>query len=98
MKQTVLLIAAIFSMALVCNATNDTVTVIDQPGQVIITETPTGVKVDVVGSKDNAQRIYTYTVEHDADDKVIKIFSGFKSLNIMFLLCKYSKIWTTCPA
>ena len=70
MKQTVLLIAAIFSMALVCNATNDTVTVIDQPGQVIITETPTGVKVDVVGSKDNAQRIYTYTVEHDADDKV----------------------------
>lgn len=58
-------------MALVCNATNDTVTVIEQPGKVIITETPAGVKVNVVGSKDNDEKTYTYTVDHQADDKVI---------------------------
>ena len=69
MKQTVLFIA-VFCMALACNATNDTVTVIEQPGKVIITETPTSVKVNVVGTKDD-EKIYTYTVEHQADGKVI---------------------------
>ena len=70
MKKTFLFIAAMFSMALVCNATNDTVTVIEQPGQVIITETPSGVKVNVVGSKEDENSTYTYTVEHQANDKV----------------------------
>ena len=70
MKKTILLIAAMFAMAQVSNATNDTVTVIEQPSQVIITETPNGVKVDVQGSKDNQLSNYSYTVEHQANDKV----------------------------
>ena len=70
MKQTVLLIVAIFSVALVCSATNDTVKVIENPSQVIITETPNGVKVNVQGSKDDNSAKYSYTVEHQANDKV----------------------------
>ena len=70
MKKTILLIAAMFAMALTCNATNDTVTVIEQPSQVIITETPNGVKVNVQGAKNNDSANYTYTVEHQANDKV----------------------------
>ena len=70
MKKTILIIAAMLGMVQVSNATNDTVTVIEQPGQVIITETPSGVKVNVVGSKDNQTSTYTYTVEHQANDRV----------------------------
>ena len=70
MKKTILIIAAMFAMAQVSNATNDTVTVIEQPSQVIITETPNGVKVNVQGSKDNNSANYTYTVEHQANDMV----------------------------
>ena len=70
MKKTILLIAAMFAMAQVCNATSDTVTVIEQPSQVIITETPSGVKVNVQGSKDDESAKYTYSVEHQANDKV----------------------------
>ena len=70
MKKTVLLIAAMFAMAQVSNATNDTVTVIEQPSQVIITETLNGVKVNVQGTKDDDSANYTYTVEHQANDRV----------------------------
>ena len=70
MKKTILLIAAMFAMAQVCNATSDTVTVIEKPSQVIITETPNGVKVNVQGSKDDESAKYTYSVEHQANDKV----------------------------
>lgn len=70
MKKTILFITAMFAMAPVCNATNDTVTVIEQPSQVIITETPNGVKVNVQGSKDDESAKYTYSVEHQANDKV----------------------------
>lgn len=71
MKKTFFLILAMFVMAQVCNATSDTVTVIEQPSQVIITETPNGVKVNVQGSKDNQSANYSYTVEHQANDVVI---------------------------
>ena len=70
MKKTILIIAAMLGMAQVCNATNDTVTVIENPSQVIITETPNGVKVNVQGSKENNSANYSYTVEHQANDKV----------------------------
>ena len=70
MKKTILIIAAMLGMAQVCNATNDTVTVIENPSQVIITETPNGVKVNVQGSKDDNSANYSYTVEHQANDKV----------------------------
>ena len=70
MKKTILIIAAMFAMAQVSNATNDTVKVIENPSQVIITETPNGVKVNVQGTKDDNSANYTYTVEHQANDKV----------------------------
>lgn len=70
MKKTVFIIAAMLGMALVCNATNDTVKVIENPSQVIITETPNGVKVNVQGSKDDNLANYSYTVEHQANDRV----------------------------
>lgn len=63
-------IIAMSIMALVSNAASDTVTVIEQPSQVIITETPNGVKVNVVGSKDDKASNYYYSVEHAANDKV----------------------------
>jgi hypothetical protein len=71
MKKTIFIIAAMFAMAQVCNATSDTVTVIENPSQVIITETPNGVKVNVQGSKDDESANYSYSVEHQANDKVI---------------------------
>ena len=70
MKKTFFIISAMFVMAQVCNATNDTVTVIEQPSQVIITETSNGVKVNVQGSKDNQSANYSYSVVHQANDKV----------------------------
>ena len=70
MKKTLFLIATMFAMAQVCNATSDTVTVIEQPSQVIITETPNGVKVNVLGSKEDDSAKYSYSVEHQANDKM----------------------------
>ena len=70
MKKTILIIVAMLGMASVCYATNDTVTVIENPGQVIITETPNGVKVNVQGSKDDSSANYSYTIEHQANDRV----------------------------
>lgn len=70
MKKTVFLIATMFAMAQVCHATSDTVTVIEQPSQVIITETPSGVKVNVLGSKEDDSAKYSYSVEHQANDNV----------------------------
>ena len=70
MKKALFLIVTMFAMTQVCNATSDTVTVIKQPSQVIITETANGVKVNVLGSEDNESAKYSYTVEHQANDKV----------------------------
>lgn len=70
MKKTFFIIATMLAMAQVCNATSDTVTVIEQPSQVIITETPNGVKVNVLGSKDDESAKYSYSVEHQANDKM----------------------------
>ena len=70
MKKTLFLIATMFVMAQVCNATSDTVTVIEQPSQVIITETPSGVKVNVLGSKEDDSAKYSYSVEHQANDRM----------------------------
>ena len=84
MKKTILLFAAMFAMALVCNATNDTVTVIDQPSQVIITETPSGTEVRVSGTKDNNNYNYTYSVNHAANDEVHTSQSSDWELNFPF--------------
>lgn len=70
MKKTLFLIATVLATALAGNATSDTVTVIEQPSQVIITETPTGMKVNVLGSKDDDSAKYSYSVEHQANDNV----------------------------
>ena len=70
MKKTFFIIATMFAMAQVCNATSDTVTVIEQPSQVIITETPNGVNVNVLGSKEDDSAKYSYSVEHQANDKM----------------------------
>ena len=70
MKKTFFLIAIMCFIAQVCQASSDTVTVIERPNQVIITETSNGVKVNVLGSKDNDGANYSYSVEHQANDKV----------------------------
>ena len=53
MKTIYFFIAALFAVAQMSAQSNDTVTVIDAPRQVIITETPTGAIVKVKGMKDN---------------------------------------------
>lgn len=70
MKQYFFFIAALLAVAQLSAQTPDTVTVIDQPQQVIITETPTGTIVKVTGMKDNDEYNYTYQMEHAANDSV----------------------------
>ena len=70
MKKYFIIATAMMCMAQVSNATNDTVTVIDEPHQVIITETPTGTKVKVLGNKDDEQYNYTYSVQNTANDTI----------------------------
>lgn len=50
--------------------TSDTVTVIESPNQVIITETSTGTRVKVVGQKDNNNYSYSYSMQHASNDTV----------------------------
>ena len=70
MKKYSLFFAALFTVAQMSAQTPDTVTVIDQPQQVIITETPTGSIVKIKGMKDNDEYNYTYRMEHAANDSV----------------------------
>ena len=68
MKKFYFLFTALFAVAQMSAQTSDTVKVIDQPSQVIITETPTGVQMKVVGAKKDDT--YTYTVQHSSNDTI----------------------------
>ena len=70
MKKLSFIIAAIMASATLSAQTPDTVTVIEQPQQVIITETPSGTIVKVKGMKDNDEYNYTYQMEHAANDSI----------------------------
>ncbi|MBE6316949.1 MAG: hypothetical protein IJJ83_01275 [Muribaculaceae bacterium] len=69
-KFSLLIITAIMAAATVSAQSPDTVTVIEQPSQVIITETPTGSHVKVIGSKEKEDYSYTYTMQHASNDTV----------------------------
>ena len=85
MKKIVFILTAMFSMAQTQAVAPDTVTVIEQPDKVIITETPTGSKVTVTGNKDNDNYSYTYTTRHSANDTVHTSQSADWELNLPFL-------------
>jgi len=70
MKKISFIIAAALGIATVHAQTADTVTVIETPHQVIITETPSGTQVKVKGQKDNEDYNYTYTVQHASNDTI----------------------------
>ena len=70
MKKFSIIIAAMMAAVTISAQTPDTVTVIEAPNQVIITETTTGTRVKVVGQKDNEDFSYTYTVQHASNDTV----------------------------
>lgn len=70
MKKFYFFIAALFAVTQLSAQTPDTVTVIDSPRQVVITETPTGTIVKVKGMKDNDEYNYTYQMEHAANDSI----------------------------
>ena len=69
-KFSLFIITAIMAAATVSAQSPDTVTVIEQPSQVIITETPTGSHVKVIGSKEKEDYSYTYTMQHASNDTV----------------------------
>lgn len=70
MKNVYFFIAALFAVTQMAAQSTDTVTVIDQPRQVIITETPTGSIIKVMGAKDKNDYSYTYQIDHAANDSV----------------------------
>ncbi len=70
MKKITFIIAAALGIACMHAQSPDTVTVIETPRQVIITETPSGTRVKVMGQKDNEDYSYTYTVQHASNDTV----------------------------
>ena len=75
MKSIYFFITALLAVAQMSAQTPDTVTVIEQPQQVIITETPTGTIVKVKGMKDNDEYNYTYQMEHAANDSIHTLIS-----------------------
>ena len=85
MKKIVLLFATMLAMAQAQATAPDTVTVIEQPNQVIITETPTGTQVKVNGSKEGEDYNYTYTVQHSANDTIHTTQSTDWELNVPFM-------------
>jgi len=70
MRKITFIIAAALGIASMHAQSPDTVTVIETPHQVIITETPSGTRVKVMGQKDNEDYSYTYTVQHASNDTV----------------------------
>ena len=70
MKQFSFIIAVALGFATAHAQSPDTVTVIETPHQVVITETPSGTQVKVKGQKDNEDYSYTYTVEHASSDTI----------------------------
>ena len=84
MKKILFIITAMLAMAQAQAVVPDTVTVIEQPNQVIITETPTGTHVKVTGSKDNDGYSYSYTMQHSGNDTVHTSQSTDWELNFPF--------------
>lgn len=70
MKRYYFLLTALLAVVQMSAQSVDTVTVINQPSQVIITETPSGVQMKVIGSENDKNDNYTYSVEHSSNDTV----------------------------
>ncbi len=71
MKKCSFIIAAMLIAAATMSAQmSDTVTVIESPSQVIITETSTGTRVNVIGQKENKSYSYNYSMQHASNDTV----------------------------
>lgn len=70
MKKNLALFAALIAVASMSAQTIDTVKVIDQPSQVIITETSNGSKIEVKGVEDKKEYTYTYKMDHAPNDSV----------------------------
>lgn len=70
MKKYFFFLAALCAVMQMSAQATDTVKVIEQPSQVIITETPSGVQMRVVGSKDDKDNNYIYSIEHPTDDAI----------------------------
>ena len=71
MKKCSFIIAAMLIAAATMSAqTSDTVTVIESPSQVIITESSTGTRVNVIGQKENKSYSYNYSMQHASNDTV----------------------------
>ena len=85
MKQFLFTLAAMITMAQTQAVSPDTVTVIQQPHHVIITETTTGSLVKVIGSKDQEDYRYTYTMQHSGNDSVHTSQSADWELNLPFM-------------
>ena len=85
MKRILFIFNAMLFVAQAQAVAPDTVTVIKQPNQVIITETPTGTQVKVTGSKENDDYNYTYTVQHSANDTIHTTQSTDWELNLPFM-------------
>ena len=70
MKKYFFFFAALLAVMQISAQSIDTVKVINQPNQVIITETPSGVQMRVVGSENDKNDNYTYRVEHSSNDTI----------------------------
>ena len=70
MKKSTLIVAAMLTALAMSAQSPDTVTVIDAPNQVIITETTTGTSVKVLGQKNDNSYSYSYSVQHSSNDTV----------------------------
>ena len=70
MKKFFFFFAAFLAVVQMSAQSVDTVKVINQPNQVIITETPTGVQMKVIGAENDNNNNYTYTVEHSSNDTI----------------------------
>ncbi len=85
MKKFSLIIIAMVAMVQAHATAPDTVKVIDSPSQIVITESSSGVKMTVTGSKEDKDYSYTYTVEHAANDTVHTTQSSDWELNLPFM-------------
>ena len=86
MKKCYFLFAALLAVVQMSAQSIDTVTVINQPNQVIITETPSGVQMRVIGSGNDKNDNYTYTVEHSSNDTIHTVQGSDWDLNFPYTL------------
>ena len=70
MKRYYFLLATLFAVMQLSAQSIDTVKVINQPNQVIITETPSGVQMKVIGNENDKNDNYTYAIEHSSNDTI----------------------------